>query len=231
MKLLLIEDDTRLTLALYSALNPYYKVEAVQTGKSALHEADINDFSVIVLDLNLPDMNGLSVCEQLRANGNHAPILVLSGEASIGSKVALLDSGADDYLTKPFNADELKARLRAIMRSKYNPDLHPSRLVAGDLVIDTLKHRVERGSKEVKLTGKEFSILECLMSNVGAVISRERLALSVWNEGWAGTGNTVDVHIKNLRDKVDRPYDVSLIKTVRGFGYKIDSSNVAPNQL
>lgn len=229
MQLLLIEDNPRMTLALYRVLSEHYKVVAVQSGAEGIRKALDQKFDVVVLDLQLPDMSGLQVCKQLRYNGIVTPILILTGEANVESKVTLLDSGANDYLTKPFNTQELLARLRVLVRVLDSPSQTHARLTVSDLTIDTLEHRAERSGKELHLTRKEFAILECLMTYAGSVVPRSNLARYVWKDDWVGSTNTVDVHIKYLRDKVDRPFKTPLIKTVRGLGYKIDASNIATN--
>mgnify|MGYP001325795146 CR=1 FL=1 len=222
MQLLLIEDNPRMTLALYRVLSEHYKVVAVQSGSEGIRKALNQKFDVIVLDLQLPDMSGLQVCKQLRYNGIITPILILTGEANVESKVTLLDSGANDYLTKPFNIQELLARLRVLVRVLDSPTQSRARLEVDGLTVDTLEHKVERDGKELTLTRKEFAILECLMMYAGNVVPRSNLARYVWKDDWVGSTNTVDVHIKYLRDKVDRPFKSPLIKTVRGLGYKID---------
>lgn len=229
MQLLMIEDNPRLTLSLYRTLSEHYEVVAVQTGLTGIRKALNQKFDVILLDLQLPDMSGLQVCRQLRYSGISTPILVVTGEADIESKVTLLDSGANDYLTKPFNTKELLARLRVLVRVLDSPSQSLTHLEVGDLTIDTLQHSAKRNGQELHLTRKEFSILECLMIYAGNVVPRSNLARYVWKDEWVGSTNTVDVHIKYLRDKVDRPFKNPLIKTVRGLGYKIDvatNSNV-----
>lgn len=227
MRLLLIEDEPQMILALHRMLAPFYQVAATQTGKGGIRAALSQSFDAIILDLHLPDMSGLRVCEHLRSVGGRVPILVVSGETAIESKVSLLDSGADDYITKPFNSEELLARLRALIRLRSTGRPAPARIVIDDLVLDTLKHTATRAGVELALTRKEFAVLECLMSSPNMVLSRQELARRVWGEDWIGTANTIDVHIKYLRDKVDRPFAPQLIRTVRGIGYKLDASNVA----
>lgn len=221
MKLLLIEDDVHLTLALYRALGSIYKIESSKSGLAGLKKAEAGDFDVILLDLNLPDTYGLSVCEKLRAAGIKTPILVISADNTIKSKVTLLDSGANDYLAKPFSFDELQARIRALTRSASQKRNAAARLVSGDLVLDSLKHVAERNGKPLSLTRKEFALLECLMSGAGAVVSRKELAEYVWSNDWQGATNTIDVHVKYLRDKLDKRGQ-PLIKTVRGVGYRLE---------
>jgi len=226
MKLLIIEDDEGIVLALYRALAPLYKIDTASSAARGLQKISELPYDVIILDLNLPDGTGLAICEQVRANGLTTPILVLSGTAEVMSKVTLLDSGANDYLTKPFSIEELKARLRALLREPKNATNH-HRLVVGDLVLDSVKHQVQRAGKPIKLSRKEFAVLECLMQNSGMVVTRANLSSYAWEDSDDSMTNTVDVHIKYLRDKVDRPFVTTLIKTVHGLGYKIDASNIS----
>lgn len=221
-KVLVVEDDAHVALALYRALSPAYKVDVAKTAASGLRRAGLTDFDAIVLDLGLPDMSGQEVCRRLRAMGAVSPILILTGQSDIASKVALLDAGASDYVTKPFSLEELKARLRALTR-RYQPG-GPGQLIVDDLVMDTERRRVERGGQLVALRRKEYAILECLMRRAGSVVTRNILIDSVWDGHGDAWTNTVDVHINHLRDKVDRPFNRPLIKTVHGLGYKLDAS-------
>ncbi|MGC1177371.1 MAG: response regulator transcription factor [Candidatus Saccharimonadales bacterium] len=224
MRLLIIEDDPGILMTLYRALAVLYTVDTASTGNNGLRKLALHAYDAIILDLSLPDVPGLRVCERLRSNGNDTPILVLSGTTEVLRKVTLLDSGANDYLTKPFSIEELKARLRVLVRHSQKATNTRHRLVVGDLVLDTLKHSVQRGKQTIQLRRKEFAILECLMQNAGIVVSRDTLTNFAWDEMNDSLTNTVDVHIKYLRDKIDRPFKTPLIKTVHGFGYKIDAS-------
>jgi two-component system OmpR family response regulator len=229
MRLLIIEDNFGITLALSQALSPSYSVDCVDSGTLALEKAPANVYSAILLDLNLPDMPGLEVCKALRKAHVSAPILILTAEARTSTKVELLDAGADDYLTKPFSLDELKARLRAITR--HHDAIAPSinRLVVGDITLDKAKHTVERNGQRIELRRKEFALLECLMSHAGTVVTRSLLTSYAWNDDDDTWTNTVDVHIKYLRDKIDRPFGQRLIKTVHGLGYKLEVSSPLAN--
>ncbi len=221
MKILIIEDDTSLTLALYRALGPNYALDTAQSAMSGIQKAETSSYDGILLDLNLPDMPGLKVCEHLRSLGIQTPILVISGEAKIISKVILLDSGANDYLTKPFSLDELRARLRAMLRNRDSSYCR-SRMSIADLTLDSTNRKVERSGNPIELRRKEFDILEYLMQNAGIVVSRASLAAHIWSDE-SDTGlHTIDVHIKHLRDRVDRPFGRNLIKTVHGMGYRIE---------
>jgi two-component system OmpR family response regulator len=223
MKLLIVEDDESIVLALYRALAPQYMIDTAGTMRGALQKTAATAYDAIVLDLHLPDGGGLKVCEQVRSNGVDTPILVVSGDAITDQKVTLLDSGANDYMTKPFDIEELQARLRVLLRNPKESGHHP-RLAVGDLVLDRVKHHVQRDNKPITLRRKEFDLLECLMQNSGMAVTRATLSSCAWPDGDGLSTNTVDVHIKRLRDKVDRPFVTPLIKTVHGLGYKIDTS-------
>jgi two-component system, OmpR family, response regulator len=224
MKLLLVEDHEGIILALYRALAPLYTIDTAGTVASGLQKTKDSHYDAIILDLDLPDGSGLKICEQLRARGANTPIIVLSGDTQTESKVTLLDSGANDYLTKPFDIEELHARLRVLLRQPKTSAPH-HRLAVGDLILDRIKHDVRRSGQAIKLRRKEFALLECLMQHNGSAVTRATLGNYAWQDNGQVVTNTVDVHIKRLRDKVDRPFAMPLIKTVHGLGYKIDASN------
>lgn len=182
------------------------------------------DYDALILDLGLPDIPGEKICMDLRERNVHTPILVLTGEDGLDSKVRLLDCGADDYLTKPFEAAELLARIKALVR-RHTPNSSTSRLKIGDLIIDPKRRRVERAGIHIPLRRKEFDILEYLARNSGTIVTPAMILEHVWNDyGKDAWSNTVRVHIKHLRDKVDRPFDTQLIKTARGVGYVLENS-------
>lgn len=223
-KVLLVEDDSSIAGALAQALRSEYDIDIAATGKLALYKTDNEDFEIIVLDLHLPDLSGINVCQQLRERGVSTPILILSGESRVMTKINLLDAGANDYLTKPVSLGELKARLRAIYRT--SPKLAPQtrHLEINGLKMDRHTFIVTRDGVTIGLRRKEFALLECLMEHAGAVVTREALNRYVWpGDGMLWT-NTVDVHIKHLRDKVDRPFEGRLIRTVHGLGYRIEAN-------
>lgn len=224
MRILLIEDDRSISQALSHALANTYSVETASTATDGLRQAETYSPNAIILDLNLPDMPGLEVCGRLRNSGNKAPIIILTGESKIMSKITLLDAGADDYLTKPFSLGELKARLRVLLRQGTAARIVPSRLATDDLILDADTHQVERSGRIIKLRRKEFAMLECLMQHAGSVVTRDMLTAYAWQDNEDPWTNTVDVHIKYLRDKIDRPFDRPLIKTVHGLGYKLETS-------
>jgi two-component system OmpR family response regulator len=223
MRILIVEDDNEISHSLKHALGGQYTVELTALGQEALSLID-QGFDVMVLDLSLPDISGVEVCRRVRAKGASCAILILTADADLKQKVTLLDAGADDYLTKPFSLDELKARLRALLRRKQ-VKLGNRTLAVGDLELDVASRRVRRGDVEINLRRKEFDLLECLMRHAGHVISRGRILDVVWGEDAEVWTNAIDVHIKYLRDKIDKPFDRPLIKTVHGVGYKIDTGS------
>jgi two-component system OmpR family response regulator len=221
-KILVVDDDQGLSQTLSQALQTLYDVETANTGKLGLYKADSEKYEIIILDLNLPDISGFIVCQQLRERGLSAPILILSGESRVLTKINLLDAGASDYLTKPFSLGELKARLRVLLRKPSQTSKPPANIKVGDLILDRNNYEAYRQGQPLNLRRKEFGLLEILMENAGKNVSRQALQRRVWgsaNDVWT---NTVDVHIKYLRDKVDRPFGVSYIKTAHGIGYKLE---------
>jgi two-component system, OmpR family, response regulator len=221
MKLLVIEDEAPIAQALRRGLQRHYLIDIAETAADGLHNAMVNAYNAILLDLGLPDMNGFHVCEQLRRENNTTPIIALTGNDDSADKVRLLDIGADDYLTKPFSLDELKARLRVVMRHSSKAT-SSSKLVIGELSLDTATRHVKRAGRPIRLRRKEFDLLEYLMHNHGRVVTRAALVDHAWEMDDAMWTNAVDVHIKYLRDKVDRPFSKAMIKTVHGVGYKLE---------
>ena len=224
-KVLVVEDYQPIADALVQVLGKTYYVDVAPTGKQALYKIDIEHYDVIILDLNLPDMTGLDICQQLRERGQQVPILVLTAESEVLTKIKVLDCGANDYLTKPFCLGELKARLRVLTRRRMvMPNREP--LEVSGMVLDRQTYNVIREGITINLRRKEFVLLECLMEHAGSVVSRQTLTRYAWpsnDEIWT---NTVDVHIKYLRDKIDKPFNKRLIKTVHGLGYKLESTAV-----
>ena len=220
-RILLVDDDKNIAQALALALRNIYAVDIAANGMQALFQVDNEQYGAIILDLNLPDISGLVVCQQLRDRGINAPILILSGESQILTKINLLDAGANDYLTKPFSLGELKARLRALIRSTPGARPLTRQLSAGGLLLDRQKHTVTREGAAISLRRKEFALLECLMEHAGNVVSRRALIRHAWQGAEDPWTNTIDVHIKYLRDKLDRPFDRAVIQTVHGLGYRL----------
>jgi DNA-binding response OmpR family regulator len=221
MKLLLVEDNRPLADRLKKRLSEHFIVDAVHNGTDGLEHVRSNSYDAIVLDLTLPDMTGLQVCRTIREEGLHIPILILTGIDEVASRVELLDAGADDYLTKPFNTPELRARLQALLR-RSSPTYTSGVLTIQDLTLDIDRRYVTRAGDTIDLRRKEFDILEYLVRNRGRVVTRAMILDHVWEANKESWPNTIDVHIKHLRDKVDRPYKVPLIRTAYGIGYLVD---------
>lgn len=221
MKILIVEDSRLLAGSIKDLLSKHYTVDVVYTGGEGIYQGSHTDYGVILLDLGLPDISGYEVCQELRNQGVGSPILILSGVRDVDSRVRLLQYGADDYLTKPFDSNELRARVEALLRRAMR--VAPSRQVqVDDLVIDTSKRSVERAGVPIRLRRKEFDILCYLIQNRGRTLTRAMIFNHVWEAGKDGWNNTIDVHIKQLRDKIDRPFDKKLIKTAHGIGYMVD---------
>lgn len=229
MRVLLVEDEHRISAYVKRGLEEQgYAVDVAYTGREALDWAGVVEFDLIVLDVLLPEVNGLIVCRELRSKNIRTPILMLTARDSVDDRVAGLDAGADDYLVKPFAIKELLARLRALARRAGDaPKM--SVLQVGDLTLDTRTHRVVRGDKPIELSAKEFSVLECLMREPSRVLSRSVIAEHVWNYETYNDSNVVDVYIRNLRRKLDDGYELKLIRTVRGAGYSIAADDDGTN--
>lgn len=222
MRLLLVEDDASLAAFITKGLQEErYAVDLAGNGEEGLHLAETTAYDLLILDVMLPKQNGLAVCRQVRAARQTVPILLLTVRDSIEDKVAGLDSGADDYLSKPFAFAELLARIRALLRRGAAGT--PGRLTNGDLELDPAAHRVWRNGREVPLTNKEYAILEYLFRNAERVLTRTAIIEHVWDIHYDSMTNIVDVHIRALRAKIDRPFAQPLIKTVRGVGYVLQA--------
>lgn len=225
MKILIIEDNPRLSLRMKQQLQKWYVIETANTGDEALHLISTETFDFISLDLGLPDIPGLELCKQIRNITSEIPILVITGTDTTASRVELLDAGADDYITKPFELSELKARITALTRRSRRGEII-NFIKIGDLTINPASRVVTRNNTPIHLRRKEFDILEYLATNEGRVMSREMIIHHAWpstSNGWTGS---VDVHIKQLRDKVDKPFEYPLIKTSYGVGYMIQRPKV-----
>ena len=222
MKVLLIEDDAALCASLVEILHPYYMVDTAQTGADGRSKGRIHEYDAVVLDMRLPDMPGAEVCHAIRDTRPDVPILILTAVTDMAQKVAMLDAGADDYVIKPIKGQELLARLRAIIRRRSLNKPEHNALQAGDLTLNVATRTVARSGKPISLRPREFDLLEYLMRNQGTVLSRGRILEHVWETDVNPLTNTVDVHIKYLRDKIDRPFSSNLIKTVPGLGYKLE---------
>jgi len=222
MKILLIEDNRLLVDSIKKLLDATYTVDFVCSGREGIESAGWIQYGVILLDLGLPDMEGAEVCRELRRANITTPILVLTVQKSANISTRLLNCGADDYLTKPFDGDELKARIAALLRRSH--DMHAEKTIdIGDLTVNITCRQVWRAGVKIPLRRKEFDILEYLVTNQGRALTRSMILDHVWESGTEGWNNTVDVHINHLRDKVDRPFGGALIKTVYGIGYMVDN--------
>lgn len=222
MRVLVVEDEAKMAALLKRGLEEEgYAVDAVTGGEDAAWIATQNDYDAIVLDIMLPDMDGFEVCKRLREADRWAPVIMLTARDATVDRVVGLDAGADDYLTKPFSFDELLARLRALMRRE--PDTRPSVLTCGDLVLDPATHEVYRDGSLLNLTAKEFALLEYFMRHAGEVVSRTTLIEHVWDFAYDGDSNVVDVYVRYLREKIDRPFGRSSLETLRGVGYRLRS--------
>jgi two-component system, OmpR family, response regulator len=217
---LVVEDELKMARLVKRGLEREgYAVDVALDGNEALWAARETEYDAIVLDRMIPGPDGVEVCRQLRTEGKWSPVLMLTAKDSVQDRVAGLDAGADDYLTKPFAFTELFARLRALTRRDVGE--RPVVLSVGDLSLDPVRHEVRRGSVAVALSTKEFALLEHFMRNPGAVLSRTQILEHVWDFAYEGTSNVVDVYVGYLRQKIDRPFERDTIETVRGAGYRM----------
>jgi DNA-binding response OmpR family regulator len=220
MRILVVEDERDAARMLAQALREQtYAVDVAPDGHSALENAAANDYDLVILDLMLPGMPGIEVCRELRGSGSATPILMLTARDGVSDRVDGLDAGADDYVAKPYHLTELYARVRALLRR--GPVLEPSILTTGDLIIDTRTRSVSRGDAPVRLTAREFALLEYLARRTGEVVSRSAIADHVWDEGFDSISNLIDVYIQRLRRKIDDGHALKLLHTIRGAGYTL----------
>jgi two-component system OmpR family response regulator len=220
MRLLVVEDDVRMAAALLRGLR-YEGIVADVTGRGtdAIGLARATDYDAIVLDVMLPDIDGFETCRRLRTEGRWAPIMMLTARDAVEDRVRGLDNGADDYLTKPFSLAELLARLRALVRR--GPVERPTIYEVGDLRMDPATRQVWRGETEIPLSAREFALLETFMRRPGQVLSQMQLLDAAWDLGYEQRSNVVEVYVRYLREKIDRPFGVASIETVRGVGYRL----------
>lgn len=223
MKILVIEDDQELAAGLRTALRDYSVVELAETGDQGLSYLEDEAYDLVILDLGLPDMSGLAICELIRKNGYNMPVLIITASHDKSAVVRLLDAGADDYITKPFRVDELKARVRALARRQEKREPVEEQLLCGDLLLNLKEHYALRNGKRIELRNKEFIILEELMRHPNIVLTRSSLLSKAWDSREDSPNNIVDVHIKNIRDKIDKPFGTHSLQTVHGLGYRIVS--------
>ena len=227
MRLLIVEDETRLASALQRGLaNEGFTVEVAHSGPDGLHAALEGDFDALILDIMLPGMSGYRVIEQLRAEQNWVPILMLTAKDGEYDEADALDLGADDYLTKPFSFVVLLARIRALLRRGVHP--RPAKLVVDDLVLDPAAHVVRRGDTPIELTPREFSLLEFLMRRAGDAVSKADILHHVWDANYDGDANVVEVYVGYLRRKIDTPFELQSLQTVRGAGYRLTAAAESP---
>jgi two-component system, OmpR family, copper resistance phosphate regulon response regulator CusR len=218
MRLLLVEDEPRVARFMAKGLREQaYAVDIATNGDDALYKVFINDYDAVILDVMMPGRNGFEVCREIRAKGLQIPVLMLTARDSVGDRIEGLDTGADDYLTKPFEFGELLARLRALLRRGH--EVRASTLAVADLLIDTRGQQVWRAGRAIALTAKEYALLEHLTRNAGRLINRAEIAEHVWDETFDPFSNLIEVYINRLRRKIDEPYGRPLIHTRRGAGY------------
>ncbi|HEX4473181.1 MAG TPA: response regulator transcription factor [Nocardioides sp.] len=221
-RVLLVEDETDIVSPLVQTLEREgYVVDQAATGRDAIAAVARHGHDIVVLDLGLPDIDGLDVCRRLRGSGYEGAILMLTGRSQEVDRVVGLDAGADDYLAKPFGLAELLARLRALLRRTTTRA--SGRVDGQSLEVDLAAHRVQVGEKEISLTGKEFDVLAVLVANRNKVVSRSQLMSEVWSEGWYGSTKTLDVTIGRLRQKLERAAPADRVVTVRGVGFRLES--------
>jgi two-component system OmpR family response regulator len=220
MRVLVVEDEARLATGLKRGLEAEgFAVDLAGTGPDGLWLARENEYAVILLDIMLPGLSGYRICETLRAEHNWTPILMLTAKDGEWDQIEALDTGADDYLTKPFSSAVLLARMRALIRR--GTSARPPVLRAGDLHLDPATHTVTRGEASVDVTAREFAVLEYLMRNRGTVVSKRDVLDNVWDFDFEGDPNIVEVYVRHLRNKVDRPFARAAIETLRGAGYRL----------
>jgi len=220
MRILVIEDEQKVANFIKQGLKEEgYSVDVACDGEEGYFLTKGNEYDVVILDLMLPKMDGITLCKKLRAEKITTPILMLTAKDSVKDKVAGLDSGANDYLTKPFSFEELFARIRVLLRKDQAAT--PTKLQVDDLVLDLLTHKVSRAGREIPLTNKEYALLEYLMRNVGSIVTRTMISEHVWDINFDTFTNVIDVYVNYLRNKIDKGYKKKLIHTIRGRGYMI----------
>jgi two-component system, OmpR family, response regulator len=220
MRVLVVEDDPKMAGLLRRGLTEEgHAADVARTGGDALWMAQAVEYDAIVLDVMLPELDGFQVCRRLRAEGVWSPVLILTARDAVEDRVAGLDAGADDYLPKPFSFAELLARLRALARRGTAE--RPAVVEVGDLRLDPATRQVWRGQTELRLSAKEFAILEAFMNRPEQVLSRDRLLEHAWDFAYEARSNVVDVYVRYLREKIDRPFGRASLETVRGMGYRL----------
>ncbi|HUE27416.1 MAG TPA: response regulator transcription factor [Solirubrobacteraceae bacterium] len=223
VRVLVVEDEVKLASLIRKALREQTMLADIAiNGEDALWMAEATPYDVLVLDVNLPGIDGFEACHRLRVNGVRTPILMLTARDSVDDRITGLDTGADDYMVKPFDFNELFARVRALARR--GPTEHGPMLSVGDLSLDAATHTVTRGGVQIPLSTKELQLLEVFMRRPGQVLSRYDLLEGAWEMDYENRSNVVDVYVRYLREKIDRPFGVETIETVRGAGYRLRPS-------
>jgi DNA-binding response OmpR family regulator len=220
MRILLIEDDQSTAHTIKDELSAVYTVDICFNASDGYANVQAGSYDLIIIDYLLPDGNGIDLCKKIRVTLPTVPILMLTGRQDINDKVNALDSGSDDYLTKPFSFAELKARIRALMRRNIHI-LHSGIMTVGDLTVDMNSRIVTRANKPILLRRKEFDLLEYFIRNQGKVVTRSMIQDHVWDNAYESLTNTIDVHVKYLRDSLDKPFKKKLIKTIYGVGLQV----------
>lgn len=220
MRVLVVEDEKKVASFLKKGLEEeYYAVDLAYDGEEALYMVEVNDYDLVLLDIMLPKIDGMTVLRRIRENANLVPVLMLTAKDSVDSVVKGLDTGCDDYLTKPFAFSELLARIRALLRR--DREARAPVLEVGDLRLSPLTHEVTRNDKKIDLTAKEYALLEYFMRNSNRILTRTMMSEHVWDYHFDTDTNVVDVYVNFLRKKIDRGFDLKLIHTIRGVGYMI----------
>ena len=221
MRILIVEDEPAIVRMLERGLSAHgHRCISTDNGEDGARLAVQEDVDLVLLDIMLPGLSGQEVLKRIRFRRPGLPVLMLTARDDLSSKVGALDGGADDYLTKPFAFEELLARMRALSRRVDQPQ--SSKLEAGDLHVDLLSRRVRRGEKQVELSSREFALLEYFMRHQGQVLSRQQILSAIWDYAFDPGSNVVDVYVRSLRHKIDRPTEPSMITTIRGAGYRFD---------
>ena len=219
MRILVIEDEKKIAGFIKRGLKEEgYAVDVAADGDEGYELASVNDYDLIILDIMLPKCDGVTLCKKLRSDRVETPVIMLTAKTSVQDKVTGLDAGANDYLTKPFAFEELLARMRVLLRRTVQP---ATRLQVADLALDLLSHKVTRADRDIILSSREFALLEYLMRNAGAVVTRTMISEHVWDIDFDTSTNVIDVYINYLRNKIDAGFDKKLIQTIRGRGYML----------
>jgi DNA-binding response OmpR family regulator len=228
VRVLLVEDEPRIAGFIAKGLRERaYAVDVARDGEEALYYAGVNEYDLVILDVMLPIKDGYAICRELRGSGFRSPILMLTARDAVDDRVAGLDSGADDYLTKPFDFKELLARLRAL--SRRSTEIRPEVIQVADLTLNPENHAISRAGRSISVTAKEYALLEFLMLNQNRVVNREQIAQHVWDENFDPFSNIIDVYVRRLRTKIDAGFAEPLIHTRRGEGYILTAERKGPN--